>query len=143
MGAAVTNLNLTEILLTTRSERGKVMKTRREILKASAAYMGVLGSFGLLGGNALAQTPTIQRKALGDRRKPGADAEILKSIFNDALATRDMNKVLPKYEGKISPEQRTALEKLTAEDLKALANVKDRLAGSEELLSGKTGGIIY
>jgi hypothetical protein len=110
------------------------MKNRREIVKASAAFMGVLGAFGLLGGNALAQRA---------RTLTSTETNNLKLIVEEALVAKDMSKVLPKYEGRITKVQKEALAKLTAQDLTALSSIKEKLAAAGDLLQGHEGGIIY
>jgi hypothetical protein len=113
------------------------MKNRREILKASAAFMGVLSAFGLTGGNALAQKGTSAPRTTA----PRADARTLKLIFEDAMKTHDMHKTLPRFEHNISPEQRTALLRVTPDDLKVLSNLRAKLP--PDILAGGDGVIIH
>jgi hypothetical protein len=111
------------------------MKNRREMVKASAAFMGVLGAFGLLGGNARGQrlgTSTIS-----------TSTDTLKLIVEEAMVTKDMGAVLTKYERRITPQQKEALSKLTAQDLNALVSIKEKLAAFDVNMGANVGSIIY
>lgn len=133
-GWAAANIAVGSVTLSTTSIRGMNMKNRREIVKASAAFVGVLSAFGLLGGNALAQRA---------RTLASTETNTLKLIVEEALVAKDMSRVLPKYEGRITVAQKDALAKLTMQDLTALSNIKAKLAAAENLMQGHEGGIIY
>jgi hypothetical protein len=144
---------------------GKVMKKdRRDFLKTSAKFMGVLTAFGLTGSTAYADTTTSPLQAPGATPAgPGAlpqrsipaknlDALPVKSmparpaspavttlnnVITDALATKDMGKTLPKFKGQLTPQQFGALQKLTPQDLAQLQTLKNKLGPAA---SGDTGG---
>jgi len=111
------------------------MKNRREFLKTSAAFMGVLGAFGLLGGEAFARKQAPLQVQ--------ADARTLKLVLDDALVTRDMKATLGKFGSKLSLEQRTALEKFNRADLEYLGTLNSKLGDAKALLQGHEGGLVY
>jgi len=104
--------------------------------------MGALVAFGIIKGSADAQVRRPEVETRRPARVERTDAELFHSIMEDAFATGDMRRTLPKYEDKLTPTQKRALERLTPRDLQQLKAIKDKLGPNIGNEAVKDTGVI-
>jgi hypothetical protein len=118
------------------------MKNRRDMLKASSAFMGAFAAFGLLGkANASAISDTTALRTAGV--VPSPTIQVLRAIFTDAMQTGNMASTLPKFSTQLSKEQSSMLGKITPQDIMNLRIVKEKVTLDPAKVAGDAGGIIW
>ena len=119
------------------------MKNRREFFKTSAAFMGVLSAFGLLGNTADGQPEKTPKGEKPPQPVVKADVQTLRTIMEEAIRTADMEATLRKFKGKIPPSQEAALRKLTPQDLANLRDIQNKTKGADTQIDGWVGVIVW
>lgn len=93
------------------------MGDRRDFLKHSTAFLGVLAAFGLLKSEA----------AAGSSASTQQNQKMLLQIINSAITKGDIKSVLSPYKAKLTPAQISALESITPQELRVLRMVRPKL----------------
>ncbi|MFP3943525.1 MAG: hypothetical protein ACLFWF_06515 [Alphaproteobacteria bacterium] len=133
------------------------VKSRRELLAATAKLSAFLGAMGLAGASLNSATaaraepssrptkvfPKVEMKR-NQELLPAVQQRELKGLLRDAMRSGDTQAALKRHPKlKLNRRQETALKRMTRQDWASLRRLQAKLAPLEDLAAGDTGYVFW